>query len=39
MLDYFGWTAINEAIFPVVFIAGAMLVWLATRKRAEAAAV
>jgi predicted MFS family arabinose efflux permease len=36
MLEYLGWTAINEVIFPTIFVAGAMLVWLAARKRAEA---
>ena len=36
MLDHLGWTAINEAIFPVIFIAGAMLVWLVMRRRGEA---
>ena len=34
MLDHLGWQAINEAIFPVIFIAGAMLVWLVMRRRA-----
>jgi MFS family permease len=36
MLEYLGWQAINEAIFPTIFVAGAMLVWLTMRKRAEA---
>ncbi|MEP7030647.1 MAG: MFS transporter [Pseudolabrys sp.] len=38
MLAYLGWNAINEAIFPTVAIAGAMLVWLVLHKRAEARA-
>jgi len=38
LLEYFGWQAINEVIFPTIFIAGAMLVWLTLRKRAEAKA-
>lgn len=36
MLAYMSWPAINEVVFPVVFIAGALLVWLVMRKRAEA---
>jgi hypothetical protein len=36
LLEYFGWQAINEVIFPTIFIAGAMLIWLTLRKRAEA---
>jgi len=36
LLEYFGWAAINEVIFPVIFVAGALLVWLTVRKRAEA---
>ena len=28
MLEYLGWQAINEVIFPTIFVAGAMLVWL-----------
>jgi MFS family permease len=39
MLDHLGWQAINEAIFPVIFIAGAMLVWLVMRNRAAGAAI
>jgi len=39
MLEYLGWQAINAVIFPTVFVAGAMLVWLALRKRAEARTV
>jgi MFS family permease len=33
LLEYLGWQAINEVIFPTVLVAGAMLVWLALRKR------
>jgi MFS family permease len=33
MLEYLGWQAINEVIFPTIFVAGAMLAWLAARKR------
>jgi uncharacterized protein involved in cysteine biosynthesis len=39
MLAYWSWPAINEVVFPVVFIAGAMLIWLTLHKRAEARAV
>jgi MFS family permease len=34
LLEYLGWQAINEVIFPTVLVAGAMLVWLTLRKRA-----
>jgi predicted MFS family arabinose efflux permease len=37
LLAHFGWTAINEVIFPTIFIAGAMLLWLTLHKRREAA--
>jgi predicted MFS family arabinose efflux permease len=37
LLEYVGWTAINEVIFPTVFVAAAMLVWLVARRRAGAA--
>ncbi len=33
LLDKFGWTAINEVIFPTIFVAGALLLWLALRSR------
>ena len=33
MLEYLGWQAINEVIFPTIFVVGAMLAWLAARKR------
>jgi MFS family permease len=36
LLEYLGWQAINEVIFPTILVAGAMLVWLALRKRAAA---
>ena len=36
LLEYVGWTAINEVIFPTIFVAGAMLIWLATRTRTKA---
>jgi MFS family permease len=39
LLEYFGWTAINEVIFPTIFVAGALLIWLTLRKRAGAAVV
>ena len=35
LLEYFGWTAINEVIFPTIFVAGALLAWLANRKRIQ----
>ena len=37
LLEYFGWTTINEVIFPTVLVAGALLVWFSLRKRAAAA--
>ena len=33
LLDKFGWTAINEVIFPTIFAAIALLIWLALRPR------
>jgi MFS family permease len=39
MLAYMSWPAINEVVFPVVFTAGGLLIWLVIRKRAEARAV
>ncbi|HSP50623.1 MAG TPA: MFS transporter [Pseudolabrys sp.] len=36
LLEYLGWQAINEVIFPTILVAGAMLVWLVMRKRAAA---
>ncbi len=37
-LAIFGWATLNELVFPIVGVAGAMLLWLVMRKRAEAAA-
>jgi predicted MFS family arabinose efflux permease len=37
LLERFGWAAINEVIFPTIFVAGALLVWLALRPRPAAA--
>ncbi|MGH6683745.1 MAG: MFS transporter [Pseudolabrys sp.] len=37
LLAYLGWQAINEVIFPTIFIAGAMLLWLAARQRTQPA--
>jgi MFS family permease len=34
LLEYLGWQAINEVIFPTVLVAGALLVWLSLRRRA-----
>ncbi|HZL29484.1 MAG TPA: MFS transporter [Pseudolabrys sp.] len=39
MLAYFGWAAINEVVFPLVFVAAAALLWLNFRNRLEARAV
>jgi predicted MFS family arabinose efflux permease len=39
ILALFGWATINEVVFPTVFLAGALLVWLALRERARAEAV
>lgn len=33
LLEYFGWATINEVIFPTIFVAGALLLWLALRRR------
>ena len=33
LLDKFGWATINEVIFPTIFVAGALLIWLALRPR------
>ncbi len=35
LLAHFGWATVNAVIFPTIFLAGAMLVWLALRNRAE----
>ena len=34
LLASFGWTTVNEVVFPVVLAAGAMLLWGALRSRA-----
>jgi predicted MFS family arabinose efflux permease len=36
LLASVGWQALNAVIFPAIIAAGALLVWLALRKRAEA---
>jgi predicted MFS family arabinose efflux permease len=38
LLADFGWSAVNEVIFPAVLIAGALLFWLGLRERRIAAA-
>lgn len=37
-LALFGWATLNELVFPLVAVASVMLIWLALRQRAEAAA-
>jgi MFS family permease len=37
ILVLFGWSAVNEVVFPVVLAAGAMLVWLVLRDRRQMA--
>ena len=37
ILVLFGWAAVNEVVFPVVLVAGAMLLWLTLRDRRLAA--
>jgi MFS family permease len=37
MLEDFGWTTVNAVIFPTVFVAAVMLIWLSLRDRAAAA--
>jgi predicted MFS family arabinose efflux permease len=37
LLASFGWTMVNEVVFPVVLAAGALLLWGAPRGRAETA--
>jgi predicted MFS family arabinose efflux permease len=39
LFEYLGWQAVNAVIFPTVFVAAAMLAWLAMRQRASAKAV
>jgi MFS family permease len=36
LLADFGWAAVNEVIFPTVFVAGALLAWLSWRRHAAA---
>jgi len=36
LLANFGWAMVNEVIFPTIFVAGALLVWLALRPRRAA---
>jgi len=36
MLAYLSWQAINEVAFPVIFLAGALLLWLHGQRRANA---
>jgi predicted MFS family arabinose efflux permease len=36
LLDRLGWAAVNEVIFPTIFVAGALLIWLSLRRPAEA---
>jgi MFS family permease len=37
ILVLFGWSAVNEVVFPVVLAAGAMLLWLVLRDRRQVA--
>jgi MFS family permease len=37
ILVLFGWSAVNEVVFPVVLAAGAMLLWLVLRDRRQMA--
>jgi hypothetical protein len=36
LLDTLGWTAVNEVLFPTIFLAGALLVWVMLRARTRA---
>jgi MFS family permease len=36
VLAVFGWAAVNEIVFPVVLVAGALLLWLVLRERQAA---
>jgi MFS family permease len=38
LLNHFGWSAVNEVVFPVVMAAGALLIWGSLRQRAARAA-
>jgi MFS family permease len=35
LLEKFGWTSINEVIFPTIFVTAALLLWLSFRPRAS----
>ena len=35
MLAHLGWQLINEVIFPTIFVAGALMAWMAVRTRAS----
>jgi MFS family permease len=35
LLHYFGWSAVNEVVFPVVLSAAALLLWVGLRQRAS----
>jgi hypothetical protein len=35
LLEKFGWTAINEVIFPTIFVTAGLLLWLSLRPRAS----
>jgi MFS family permease len=37
MLAYFGWYLVNLVMLPVIAVAGAMLAWLALRRRPQPA--
>lgn len=37
LLARFGWATVNEVVFPMVLIAGALLTWLTIRNRAKTA--
>jgi len=36
LLHYFGWAAVNDVVFPVVFAAAALLVWGWLQRRTPA---
>jgi predicted MFS family arabinose efflux permease len=36
LLHYFGWAAVNDVVFPVVLVAGGLLIWGAMRRRVSA---
>jgi hypothetical protein len=35
LLASFGWAAVNQVVFPVVLVAGALLLWWALRVRKQ----